>query len=77
MTKNLRKLFASIILLILTAVLFFFISKSKSFQLFGDIYPKVSTSEKIIALTFDDGPSKKTDLILDILNNQNVKATFS
>jgi peptidoglycan-N-acetylglucosamine deacetylase len=41
--------------------------------------PKVenSTNEKIAYLTFDDGPSQNiTPQILDILKNNNVKATF-
>lgn len=31
---------------------------------------------KTVCLTFDDGPSENTDLILDILDEYNVKATF-
>ena len=42
-----------------------------------NVYYQVSTDEKIIALTFDDGPHPKyTDQILDILKEYNVKATF-
>src|SRR5690606_25269113 len=37
----------------------------------------VKTQQKIVALTFDDGPSKPyTDQILNILDRYNVKATF-
>jgi peptidoglycan/xylan/chitin deacetylase (PgdA/CDA1 family) len=33
--------------------------------------------KKVIALTFDDGPSPKyTNILLDILKKENVKATF-
>ena len=32
--------------------------------------------KKVIALTFDDGPSKYTEKLLDILNEKDVKATF-
>lgn len=35
-----------------------------------------SEENKIIYLTFDDGPSKNTNKVLDILNKYNVKATF-
>lgn len=35
-----------------------------------------SSDEKQIFLTFDDGPSKVTEQILDILEKYNVKATF-
>ncbi|MDD5570084.1 MAG: polysaccharide deacetylase family protein [Bacteroidales bacterium] len=34
------------------------------------------TDEKVIALTFDDGPSEYTPQILDILNEYQVKAAF-
>ncbi|MDU4324452.1 MAG: polysaccharide deacetylase family protein, partial [Clostridium celatum] len=33
-------------------------------------------TKKIAYLTFDDGPSKNTELILDILKDNNVHATF-
>lgn len=36
----------------------------------------VDTDEKIAYLTFDDGPSKNTEEILDILKQHEVKATF-
>ncbi len=37
----------------------------------------VKTSEKVVALTFDDGPSEPyTQQILDVLNKNNVKGTF-
>ena len=49
---------------------------SLSFQLFGKIYPRINTNEKVIALTFDDGPSEMADTILSILDQQNIKATF-
>lgn len=36
----------------------------------------VDEEKKIVYLTFDDGPSKNTELILDILKENNVHATF-
>ena len=36
----------------------------------------VPSGERVCYLTFDDGPSKNTPLILDILKNYNAKATF-
>ncbi len=33
-------------------------------------------NEKVVYLTFDDGPSQNTKKILDVLNQYNVKATF-
>ncbi len=35
-----------------------------------------SKKQKLIALTFDDGPSKNTDTILDVLEQYDAKATF-
>ena len=36
-----------------------------------------NSNEKVVYLTFDDGPSKTvTPLILDLLNKENIKATF-
>lgn len=34
------------------------------------------STQKIVYLTFDDGPSDNTDRILDVLKQENVKATF-
>ena len=53
------------------------ISRSRTFQFFGELIPRVNTSEKVVALTFDDGPTVNgTDQILAILAEQNIKATF-
>ena len=50
---------------------------SRTFQFFGEIVPRVETSQKIVALTFDDGPTAKfTDEILQVLKEQDVRATF-
>lgn len=38
--------------------------------------PSSGSQEKVIYLTFDDGPSKYTPKLLDILSKYNVKATF-
>ena len=54
----------------------FQISKSRDFQFFGRVVKSVETNEKKIALTFDDGPTEKTQEILDVLNDLDVKATF-
>ena len=41
-----------------------------------DFLLKKYQEKKLIALTFDDGPSKYTSVLLDILNDKNAKATF-
>ena len=38
--------------------------------------PEVDGTGKVIYLTFDDGPSKYTEKLLDVLKKYNVKATF-
>lgn len=44
---------------------------------FGKIYNKGPGSEKVVALTFDDGPNEPyTSQILDILKENNIHATF-
>jgi len=53
------------------------ISRSRVFQLFGEIVPRVATNEKVVALTFDDGPtSDYTQGVLDLLDSKGAKATF-
>lgn len=39
------------------------LSKSRNFQFFGNLITNVRTDEKIIALTFDDGPGPNTEKI--------------
>lgn len=49
---------------------------SRTFQLFGGLTSRVETDQKVIALTFDDGPSKHVETILALLNKYKIKATF-
>lgn len=53
------------------------LSKSRTFQFFGVIVPRVETQRKLVALTFDDGPTRdKTAEVLRLLRERNVRATF-
>ena len=52
------------------------VSKSRSFQFFGDLTHRIETDEKIVALTFDDGPTTYTNEVLSALKDKKVKATF-
>lgn len=64
-------------LLLAVAIGLWEIGKSRTFQFFGEIVPRVETPERIVALTFDDGPTPEfTGEILQILKEQDVKATF-
>jgi len=79
--KSFRKnrLVSSIIAVIIALVVFIvsigYILPSASF--FGKVYAAEKTSNKVIALTFDDGPNEPyTSEILDILAGHNINATF-
>jgi peptidoglycan-N-acetylglucosamine deacetylase len=61
---------------VLIAAGLFQLSKMRTFQLFGDIVPRVETRERVVALTFDDGPAPEVRPLLDTLDAKNVKATF-
>ena len=53
------------------------IAKSRSYQFFGDIVPRVEMTEPFVVLSFDDGPTPNfTDEILAILAQHGVKASF-
>lgn len=65
---------------IITAIVMvgvFALINSRTYQLFGTLVASVDTNEKVIALTLDDGPLPgTTDKILDVLEQQDIKATF-
>ena len=49
---------------------------ARSHKLFGTITSHVETYQKVVALTFDDGPPKNFSAILSLLDDYNTKATF-
>lgn len=52
-------------------------SNARTFQSMGKLVPRIETSRKIVALTFDDGPSAEvTRPLLDLLEKAQVRATF-
>ncbi len=51
-----RILVLAVIILPLEAFGTYRLMNSRTYQLFGEIIPRVETSEKAVALTFDDGP---------------------
>ena len=75
-----KKVFIYTLLIFLLLLIFgyglFQISKSRTFQFFGNITSRVETDEKVVALTFDDGPEIKTNEVLDVLEQKEIKATF-
>jgi len=69
---------AGLVLLLLTlAVALFQVSRAACFQLVGTPLCRVQTSEKLVALTFDDGPTPLgVDSVLPVLRRYGVHATF-
>ena len=74
----LKKLIISTIILFCLAVSTWQISKSRNFQFFGELIPRLETDTKIVALTFDDGPSnlQRTNDVIATLDKLNIKGTF-
>jgi peptidoglycan/xylan/chitin deacetylase (PgdA/CDA1 family) len=72
-----KKAFFTVIALLGMAAGAWFLSRSTTLQLFGQLVARVETSDKLLALTFDDGPTHfGTDAILQVLSEQGVRATF-
>jgi peptidoglycan/xylan/chitin deacetylase (PgdA/CDA1 family) len=66
--------FSATLLLIVAAGYF---SYQPTSGLYGNVFSHAITNDKVIALTFDDGPNgTTTNQVLDILKKENVKATF-
>jgi peptidoglycan-N-acetylglucosamine deacetylase len=53
------------------------LARSRTYQVFGRLVARVETTRRVVALTFDDGPSEAViDEILDVLASRRVRATF-
>lgn len=76
LSHKMVRLVSTIVFLFLVGYGLFQISKSRTFQFFGEITSHVDTNQKVVALTFDDAPSEYTDEILNMLAERNVQATF-
>lgn len=76
-----KKLIITIVLCCILALLIgagvlYKLSKSTSFQVFGEMTDRVDTKQKVVALTFDDAPLEHTADTLKILADKKVAATF-
>lgn len=68
---------AAVLVLLLTTGALWRISKARCFQLVGEVTCHVETSEKLVALSFDDGPTPEgVDAVLNQLEPRGIKATF-
>lgn len=54
----------------------YYLVNSRSFQLAGRLVERIDTTEKIVALTLDDGPGPLAPDVLQILAEAGVPATF-
>ncbi|MEU1985920.1 polysaccharide deacetylase family protein [Nocardia sp. NPDC019395] len=54
----------------------YFLMNSRTYQLAGRLVDRVATSEKVVALTLDDGPTDHAREVLDILSTADIPATF-
>ncbi len=62
-------------LALILAVFSFYVNHGFGYQ--GDIVRRVKTDEKLVAITFDDGPTQEyTPKILDVLKAYDVQASF-
>ncbi|OOE12685.1 polysaccharide deacetylase family protein [Fictibacillus arsenicus] len=76
MKKKILITLLSVAVLLAVSYTLFKISSSRDFQFYGGLVTKAETTNKVVALTFDDGPTENTDEILSILKAEDVKATF-
>jgi peptidoglycan/xylan/chitin deacetylase (PgdA/CDA1 family) len=78
--KWVQKLVIFITFLGLTLVAIYLLnalSKTTKFQVFGELVNHVDTKEKVVALTYDDGPNPPyTNQLIGILERNQIKATF-
>jgi peptidoglycan/xylan/chitin deacetylase (PgdA/CDA1 family) len=58
------------------SIFFLWLKSHRSPQLFGKCIHRVTTAQKVVALTYDDGPSLHTGELLAILRKYEVRATF-
>lgn len=68
---------ASVVALVLLAAAAYVVMNSRSFHVAGRLVDRVDTDKKVVALTFDDGPTAAdADAILAALASRGVRATF-
>lgn len=76
MKKKLIFIGLGILFVFLLAIGTYQLMNARTFQLFGGLTEKVETNQKVVALTFDDGPTKNVNQILPLLDKYSAKATF-
>lgn len=76
MKKAILRWITAIVFLISVLYITYDMMNSRTFQVFGEIVPRVETTQKAVALTFDDGPNHKADQVIKLLEEEEVRATF-
>ncbi|WP_194816240.1 polysaccharide deacetylase family protein [Nocardia sp. XZ_19_385] len=66
----------TLVVLVLLVVGGYYLMNSRTYQLAGRLVDRVDTSEKVVALTLDDGPTGKTAEVLKVLADAGIPATF-
>jgi peptidoglycan-N-acetylglucosamine deacetylase len=75
--KKYRRTVVAIIIVAALSYLLFWLRRYNAPQIFGKTVLKVATVQKVIALTFDDGPNPEaTEKILALLHKYQATATF-
>lgn len=66
-----------IVVLLAATLVLYEVYRNPKYQLFGELVSRVETEQKVVALTFDDGPKiDSTQTLLGMLKQENVLATF-
>ena len=76
MKKKWVWLIVFMLLLVLGLMGTYKLMNAREYQLFGGLTNRVETNQKVVALTFDDGPTNNVNDILPLLDQYNAKATF-
>jgi peptidoglycan-N-acetylglucosamine deacetylase len=76
MKKKLILIGIGFIVIALLSAGLFKVTKLRTFQFFGGLTYHVETENKVVALTFDDGPTKNVDQLLPLLDQYKAKSTF-
>lgn len=77
MKRALSMAAATIVALALIAFGLRSLARSRTVQLFSAPVGRVATTDSVVALTFDDGPTEQlTDSLIRILESRDVRATF-
>ncbi|TQC46523.1 polysaccharide deacetylase [Rhodococcus sp. WS4] len=73
---TLALMLTGLLVVAVTAFAGYRLMNARSYQLFGTLVDRVDTDDKVVALTFDDGPTSRTPEVLRLLNEAGIRATF-